>query len=89
MRLVGFAVLLGAVGASIDCVIREEGNCDTAGTLALAGTVVTLGSVIYDIATVRGAVRRQNRTGRAPSLRFAPTYSRSRRAAGLSVGIRF
>jgi hypothetical protein len=55
----------------------------------LAGSALMLGSVIYDIATVKDAARRQLEGARGTAVSVLPTYSISRHAAGLLVRLRF
>jgi len=86
LRVLGLGAAVVAAAASWDCYGDE---CDTAGVVALLGSAVTLGSAIYDIATVRGAVRRSNDEARGVSVSVAPTYSSRRHAAGVSVQLKF
>jgi hypothetical protein len=86
LRVLGFGALIGAAAASWECYGSE---CETAGAVALVGSVVTLGSAIYDIATVRGAVRRRNERAQGVSVRVAPTYSSRQRAAGVALQLTF
>jgi len=50
---------------------------------------MTLGSAIYDIASVRGAVRRRNEAAEGRSVRVAPMYSSRRHTVGVSVQLTF
>jgi len=86
LRTLGFGGLIAAVAASWDCYGAE---CAKARAAAAVGSALTLGWVIYDIATVRGAVRRHNEVAQGVSVRVAPTYSSRRHAAGVSVQLTF
>ena len=86
LRALGVGALIAAAAASWDC---HRHACESLGPAVLVGSAVTLGSAIYDIATVRGAVRRHNREAQRVSVRVAPTYSSQRRAAGVSVQLTF
>jgi len=86
LRVLGFGALIVAAAASWDCYGHE---CETVGSAALVGSAVTFGSAIYDVASVRGAVRRRNEQARRVSVRVAPTYSSRRHAAGVSVRVLF
>ncbi len=86
LRVLGLGTLIGAAAASWDCYGNE---CETARAVALVGSVVTLGSAIYDIASVRGAVRRRNERAQGVSVRVAPTYYSRRRAAGVALQVTF
>jgi hypothetical protein len=86
LRALGFGAALGAAAASWDCTGSE---CDGAAVGALLGSAVTLGSLIYDVATVQGAARRQQESRRGTSVNVAPTYSTSRHAAGMAVRVTF
>jgi len=86
LRVLGLGAAVAAAAASWDCYGNE---CETAGVVALLGSAVTLGSAIYDIATVRGAVRKRNDAAQGVSVGVAPTYSSRRHTAGVSVQVRF
>ena len=86
LRVLGFGALIAATGASWDC---HGDECRAAAALAVLGSAMTLGSAIYDIASVRGAVRRRNEAAQGVSVRVAPTYSSRRRAAGVSLQLTF
>lgn len=61
---------------------------DVAWAVFIASGGVFVGSAIYDIATVKGAVRERNHTFKA-SLAVAPIYSPARREVGLRLSLRF
>ena len=86
LRVLGFGAALGAVGASWNC---SRGECAPGQAVLLLGTALTLGSAIYDIATVKNAARRQLEATRGTAVSVLPTYSMSRHAAGMSVRVRF
>lgn len=86
LRVLGFGALIGAAAASWGCYGNE---CKTAGAVALVGSVMTLGSGVYDIATVRGAVRRRNEHAQGVSINVEPTYSSRQRAAGIALQLTF
>ncbi len=86
LRVLGFGGLIAAAAASWDCYGAE---CEKARAVATVGAALTLGSAIYDIATVRGAVRQRNEAAQRMSVRVAPTYSSRRRAAGVSMQLTF
>lgn len=54
----------------------------------IASGGVFVGSAIYDIATVKRAVRERNQS-LSPSFGLAPTYSPARRELGLRLSLRF
>jgi len=58
LRILGYGALFGAVAASWDC-YGDGDECRAGAALAVVGSAMTLGSAIYDIASVRGAVRRR------------------------------
>ena len=86
LRILGYGALFGAVAASWDCYGDE---CRAGAALAVVGSAMTLGSAIYDIASVRGAVRRRNEAAEGRSVRVAPMYSSRRHTAGVSVRLTF
>lgn len=86
LRALGFGAIIAAAAASWDCYGDE---CQTGGAVVLVASAVTLGSAIYDIATVRGAVRRRNDEARGVSVSVAPTYSSRRHAAGVAAQLTF
>ena len=86
LRVLGFGAALGAIGASWNC---SGAECGPGVVVFLLGTALTLGSAIYDIATVKNAARRQLDAARGTAVSVRPTYSSSRHAAGLAVRVRF
>ena len=86
LRVLGFGAAMGAIGASSNC---DGAECGPGMVVFLAGSALMLGSVIYDIATVKDAARRQLEGARGTAVSVLPTYSISRHAAGLLVRLRF
>jgi hypothetical protein len=81
--------LFGGLAASFAiCPWDCGGNspeASTAGKVAIAGLGLATGLAIWDLATVRGAVRRN----RAHRVTVMPTYIPSARAPGLAVRVMF
>ncbi len=82
IRVAGTAAMVGAVAASWD-----NPDASGAGALALVGLGLFVASPIYDIATVKGAVRKHTRTLPDNALTITPAYFAGYRAPGPSDAV--
>jgi hypothetical protein len=82
IRTVGLGAMIGAFGVcGWDC-SSADGAYNAAWALFIGGSAILLGSAVYDMATVSGAVRKRTR---AEALVLPPSPSGSPARVGISV----
>jgi len=77
-----------AVGAAIAISWNDADN-SSAEMLAWSGAALLVGSMVYDIASVKRTVRKHNRSLREKALIITPAYFAKSGAAGLQMQIKF
>ena len=71
-RVLGLGAMVGALAESWEC---SGSECDPATAVYVAGSILTIGSASYDIASVKGAVRRQNEAAGRMSVSVGPRFA--------------
>jgi len=81
----GLAIIITGIMNS-PLVDVEEGQ---GGLLIIGGLAIAIGSTIYDLVKVRGAVEKHNLKVREKMLKISPTYIPQAKAFGITIQVRF
>lgn len=89
LRALGGGLMVIGIVNLVEAIFGEENSAESVTIPFYAGAGIVIGSIIWDLATVKSAVRKRNEKIRERTLALSPFLNPRTRTVGLSLQISF